>query len=124
MRAFIIAATAAVAMSVAAPAIAGNAARVVLDPAKGQSFEVGTGKAVGYFLAKDGTCALTLMLAPKGDIDEVKGAGTRVRFDIAPGKTGAFESPEGGTLQFTCEAGAKQMTVKSFDRVAYAAPKA
>ncbi len=124
MRASIIAVTAAIAMSVAAPVLAGNAARVVLDPAKGHSFDVGEGKAVGYFLAKGGQCELTLVLAPKGGIDEVKGAGTRVRFDVAPGKTGAFETPEGGALKFTCDADGKHMTVQSFNRLAYVTPKA
>lgn len=123
MRGMIIAATAALAISAAAPVIAGDAGRVVLDPAEGRSFEVGAGKAVGYFMAKNGTCELTLMLAPKGDVDEVKGAGARVRFNVEPGQTGAFESPEGGALQFTCGVSAKSMTVQPFQRVAYALPR-
>ncbi|MBU1212131.1 MAG: hypothetical protein KJ587_12755 [Alphaproteobacteria bacterium] len=124
MRAFIIAATVAAAVGVSAIANAGDTARVVLEPAAGQSFEVGAGKAVGYFLAKEGQCELTLMVAPVGDIDDVKGAGARVRFDVAPGHTGVFESPEGGALQFTCEAGAKAMSVQPFQRVAFADRKA
>lgn len=124
MRAFFLAAAAALAMSVAAPVYAGESGRVVLKPATGKSFEVGAEKTVGYFLAKDGQCELTLMVAPVGDVDEVKGAGTRVRFAVAPGQTGVFDSPEGKALQFSCARNAKTMTVEPFQRVAYAPVKA
>lgn len=125
MRAAFLAAFTAVAMGGAAlPVKAGAKGNVVLKPADGQSFEVGSGKAVGYFLAKNGACELTLMVAPIGDLDDVKGAGSRVRFTVAPGQTGAFESPEGGALQFSCAGDAKSLTVKPFQRVAFAETKA
>ncbi len=120
MRAGFFAAVAAVAMGAAAIPVKAAEKSVVLAPATGQSFEVGSGKTVGYFLANDGRCELTLMVAPKGDLDEIKGAGQRVRFSVAPGQAGVFESPEGGALQFTCATGAKSMTVAPFQRVAYA----
>lgn len=123
MRAFILAASAAAVLSLAAPVSASELHSVVLKPAKGQSFEVGANKAVGYFLAKDGKCAVTLMVAPAGEKDDVKGAGTRVSFDVEPGATGAFEASEGQALQFACEAGAKTLTVKPFERVALYQPQ-
>lgn len=124
MRASILAASAALALGLAAPVHASGTGRVVLEPATGKSFQVGTEKTVGYFLAKDGHCELTLMVAPVGDIDEVKGAGTRVRFTVAPGRTGVLDSAEGPALQFSCAADAKTMTVEPFQRVAYAVRKA
>lgn len=124
MRAGFFAAATAIALGAAALPVSAKDARVVLKPAKGQSFDVGADKAVGYFLAKDGQCELTLMMAPAGDMDSVKGAGSRLRFAVAPGKTGVFESPEGGALQFTCESGAKAMSVEPFQRLAYADRKA
>ncbi len=121
MRAGLLAAITAIAMGAAAlPVSSKDAGKVVLSPASGKSFQVGSEKAVGYFMAKDGQCELTLMVAPVGDFDSVKGAGSRVRFAVAPGRTGVFESSEGGALQFTCEIGAKSMTVQPFQRVAYA----
>ena len=121
MRVGFFAAIAAVAMGAAAlPVSSKDLGKVVLAPASGKSFVVGTEKTVGYFLAKDGQCALTLMVAPIGDFDSVKGAGARVQFAVAPGQTSVFESSEGGALQFTCEAGAKSMTVQPFQRVAFA----
>lgn len=120
MRSGFFAAAAALSMGAAALPVKAAEGRVVLAPAKGQSFAVGGEKAVGYFLAKDGQCELTLTVAPAGDADAVKGAGQRLRFAVAPGSTGQFETAEGGALQFTCGSGAKSMSVAPFERVAYA----
>jgi len=124
MRALILAASLAATLGAAAPAISGETGRVVLDPAKGHSLEIGSGKAVGYYLAKDGNCKLTLTFAPKGNTEGVKGAGTRVSFLVAPGDKGMVESPEGKSVMFFCERDAKHMSVVPFKRIAYVAPKA
>lgn len=125
MRAGLIAAATALLMGAAAmPVASKDIDRVVLSPASGKSFEVGDEKTVGYYLVKKGQCELTLMVAPVGDFDTIKGAGARFRFAVSPGRAGVFESPEGRALQFTCEAGAKSMTVQSFQRVAYTDRKA
>ncbi|MEQ8826022.1 MAG: hypothetical protein RIC14_16770 [Filomicrobium sp.] len=122
MRAIVFAAATAVAISLSAPASAADLHNVVLKPGKGQSFKVGANTAVGYFLEKGGKCAVTLMVAPAGEIDTVKGAGSRVRFDVEPGATGAFEAAEGEALQLTCAADAKTLAIKPFQRVAQFQP--
>lgn len=124
MRAFIIAASLAASLGAAAPAISGETGRVILGPAEGQSFEIGSGKAVGYYVAKNGNCKLTLTFAPKANAEGVKGAGTRVSFQVAPGDNGMVESPEGKSIMFFCERDAKHMSVVPFKRIAYATPKA
>lgn len=124
MRAGFFAAATAIVLGAASLPVSARDARVVLQPAKGQSFDVGSDKAVGYFLAKDGQCELTLMVAPAGDGNSIQGAGSRVRFAVAPGKVGVFETPEGGALQFTCGTAAKSMSVEPFQRLAYADRKA
>ena len=121
MRAFILAASLAASLATA-PAIAQDTGRYVLEPAQGQSFEVGAGKAVGYYTIKDGHCKLTLTFAPEKDADGVKGAGNRVSFVVAPGDNGLIESPEGKSVMFFCERDAKHMSVVPFKRVAYAGP--
>ncbi len=122
MRAKILAASLAASLAAAAPAIAQDTGRYVLDPAKGQSFDVGSGKAVGYYMIKDGYCKLTLTFAPKENANGVKGAGTRVSFVVAPGDNGLVESPEGKSVMFFCERDAKHMSVVPFKRIAYATP--
>lgn len=124
MRTGLFAAATAIALGAAALPVSAKDLSVTLSPASGKSFNVGADKAVGYFLAKDGQCELTLMVAPAGDMDSIKGAGSRVRFAVAPGNASVFETSEGGALQFTCESGAAKMSVQPFQRIAYADRKA
>ena len=107
----------------ALPVRAGEAA-ISVGPAKGISMLVGTKRAIGYYVADAGACDLTLMIAEKFfNDDTVIPTATRVRSVIGAGTTAHVDSIDGASLAFTCASGAKSMTVETYDRVAYQAPK-
>lgn len=114
--------TSAAALAAAAgPASAGE--RLTMKPKAGISFDVGTKRAVGYYLAEGGICNLTVLMADTGLGDEVKGAATRVSVPVIPKKAARIDTAEGKTLEFSCAPSAQAMTVNVLEKVAYAAPK-
>lgn len=106
----------------AAPAAADSALHI-MKPKQGISFDAGSRRAVGYFLADGGICNLTVLLADTGLNDEVKGAATRVSMPVIPKKAARIDTIEGKTLEFSCAASAQSMTVKVLDQVAFATAK-
>jgi hypothetical protein len=93
---------------------------ITLKHAKGQSFDVGSKRAVAYYLAKGGVCSLTVLMADRGE-DNIKGAATRVTIPVIPTRSARFDTAEGKTLEFACAPSAASMAVKILDQVAYAA---
>lgn len=95
---------------------------VALKPIKGQSFDVGSKRAVTYFKAADGICNLTLLMSDRMGEDGAipVAAASRVNVSVAPGKTARIDTAEGKSLEFRCTAGAKVMTVKPLEQVAWA----
>lgn len=94
---------------------------VALKPIRGQSFDVGNKRAVTYFKAADGICNLTLLMSDRlGDDGAIPAtAASRVNVAVAPGKTARIDTAEGKSLEFRCTAGAKVMTVKPLEQVAW-----
>jgi len=106
----------------ATTALAGEGARKVeLTPGRGQSFDVGEKRAVSYFLARDGVCSLTLLLADaysdEGDV--LPGAATRMSVTVAPGQPARIDTAGGTSLGFTCGSNAASMTVTPMTQVAW-----
>jgi hypothetical protein len=104
-------------------AAAGNAAAqstVNVKPNQGVSLHLGAKHAVGYFLADNGVCQLTLVVG-----DEIKGdelpatVSARFRATVEAGKTARFDTGSGTELRFTCTPGAVAMTVEPLKQVAY-----
>ena len=104
-------------------AAAGNAAAqsaVNVKPNQGVSLHLGAKHAVGYFLADNGVCQLTLVVG-----DEIKGdelpatVSARFRATVEAGKTARFDTGSGTELRFTCSPGAVAMTVEPLKQVAY-----
>ncbi|HEY8031471.1 MAG TPA: hypothetical protein VIF02_03570 [Methylocella sp.] len=83
-----------------------------MRPLQGVSFDIGTKRAVSYFLSDGNSCKLTLMLAEIVHDGEVNGlTATRVRVAIEAGKAAQLDSVEGKTLEFKCHSGAHVMSV-------------
>jgi hypothetical protein len=92
----------------------------VLVPGKGVSFDVGSKRAVGYFLNDNGTCKVTLVLAETAREGMVlPPAGTQVKVAVAPGKSARIDA-DGQSIEFVCRASAATMIVKVPDEIAAA----
>jgi hypothetical protein len=92
---------------------------LTMKPLQGISFDVGTKRAVSYFLREDGMCKLVLTLAEAPIWDEPsRFAATRFEAAIDAGKATRYDSPEGKSLDFACLAGAQSMSVEALDEVA------
>ena len=104
-------------------AAAGNEARAV-RPAQGLMLDVGSKHTVSYFVADSGKCNLTLMVGEKAnEAGENSSVGARIRVAIDAGRSARVETAEGKSLEFACAAGARSMSVRTLDVVAYSAPK-
>ena len=98
---------------------ADTSSELTMGPLYGISFDVGTKRAVSYFLTDNGQCKLVLTLADPPDWDGVPSL-TAIRFEAAifVGKVTHFKSSEGKALEFTCHEGAQAMSVKEIEQVA------
>ncbi len=95
------------------------AAPLTVKPLQGVSFDIGTKRAVSYFLSDGNSCKLTLMLAELAHGDEVNGlTATRVTVAIEAGKDAHLDTVEGKTLAFKCQDGAHVMRVEAANQVA------
>jgi hypothetical protein len=113
----------ALALSGAASAMADEAKGLKMTPRHGVSFDVGSKRAVSYYLAKGGICNLTVLMADSRELDTVKGAATRVTIPVIPAMTARIDTAEGKTLEFKCAPSATAMTVKLLEQVAVVMPK-
>jgi hypothetical protein len=83
-----------------------------MKPLQGVSFDIGTKRAVSYFLSDGDTCKLTLMLAEVVYGDEVNGlAVTRLTVAVEADKAVHLDTAEGKSLELKCQAGAQVMSI-------------
>jgi hypothetical protein len=96
---------------------------LTMKPRHGISFDIGTKRAVSYFLSESGRCKLTLVVAEAIKGDELP-TDTPVRFDVAidAGKGARLDTAEGKSLQFTCVNGTQAMNVSEVEQFAAFAP--
>ena len=95
------------------------ASPLTMKPLQGVSFDIGTKRAVSYFLSDGDTCKLTLMLAEVVYGDEVNGlAVTRMTVAVEADKAVHLDT-EGKSLEFKCQAGAQVMSIEVLKRAAY-----
>src|SRR3984893_17645677 len=79
------------------------ASPLTMKPLQGVSFDIGTKRAVSYFLSDDDTCKLTLMLAEVAHDDEVNGpTAARLTIAVEVGKAAHLDTAEGKSLEFKC----------------------
>jgi hypothetical protein len=81
-------------------------------PAQGLSHVFGSKHAVGYFLQKDGACAIDLFLAEHTG-EEPGPSASRVQFKVEPGEAFKLGSAEGQILEVKCGANASTLEVKA-----------
>jgi hypothetical protein len=93
---------------------------LTMQPMHGASFDIGSKRAVGYFLSKEGTCKLILTLAaePNWDSDVTTFQATRYEAAIPAGKATRYNSDEGPAFEFACQLNAESMSVTRVDQVA------
>jgi hypothetical protein len=119
-------ATALLALGTAGASEAADASRpLTMKPLRGVSFDVGTKRAVSYFLSEGGQCKLTLIVAERMTDDAVP-TDTPVRFEatIDAGNDTRVDTPEGKGLQFECKPGSLAMSVIEVEQLAgYSAAK-
>jgi hypothetical protein len=90
------------------------ASPLTMKPLQGVSFDIGTKRAVSYFLSDANACKLTLALAEIGQDDEVNGlTATRMTIAVESGKAAHLDTAEGKSLEFKCQAGAHAMSVEA-----------
>ncbi len=106
----------------AAPVRAGEADSLSVKPIKAISLDVGSKRAIGYFIADHGACNLTIMVHDISD-DGLKANATRLNMTIGAGTSSSLDTAEGKTLAFKCQPGAAAMTFDTIDRVAYEAAR-
>jgi hypothetical protein len=75
------------------------------------SYSFGSKRAVGYFAAQDGACALTMFLAEAED-GHVAPSATRLTFVVKPGDSAQLASAEGQGLEVKCTPGAGSVEVR------------
>ncbi|MCB1513744.1 MAG: hypothetical protein KDJ18_02810 [Hyphomicrobiaceae bacterium] len=123
MKGVVAALASSLALAAPALAIAGEVDGLKMTPRHGVSFDVGSKRAVSYYLGEGGICNLTVLMADTNALDEVKGAATRVTMPVIPTKVARIDTAEGKTLEFKCAPSASAMSVRVLDQVAYAMPR-
>ena len=97
-----------------------SASPLAMKPLQGVSFDIGTKRAVSYFLSDGDTCKLTLMLAEVVYGDEVKGLTvTRMTVAVEADKAVHLDTAEGKALEFKCQAGALVMSINVSNQATY-----
>jgi hypothetical protein len=92
------------------PAAASEVA--MYQPAQGLSHVFGSKHAVGYFLQKDGACALNVFLAENTG-EEAGPAASWLKMKVLPGEGLKLTSAEGQTIEIKCGANASTLEVKA-----------
>ena len=88
---------------------------LTIRPLQGASFDIGTKRAVSYFLSDDDACKLTLMLAEivNDDDDEANGlAAARMTVAVEVGKAAQLDTSEGTSVEFKCQPGGQEMSIE------------
>jgi len=98
---------------------AAAASPLIIKPLQGVSFDIGTKRAVSYFLSDDDTCKLTLMLAEVAHDNEANGpTAARMTIAVEVGKTAHLDTAAGKSLEFQCQARAQAMSIEVLNRAA------
>ena len=104
----------------AASAIAADKGVETLKPRQGISLDLGSKRAVGYFLSDARICNLTLLVADRLEEGKefIPGVATRLQFDVAAGSDVKVDTGTGSSLAFGCATDAASMTVAALRQLA------
>ena len=76
------------------------------------SYQLGSKRAIGYFVRVDGACQVTLMIAEAVDPDVAQPtSAARLSLAMMPGQKAGLASEEGEALELTCGSGAETVLV-------------
>jgi hypothetical protein len=104
----------------AAPVKATEASSLRVKPLAAVDLTLGTKRAIGYYLAENGACNMTLLLS---DIDftekMVVANAARITTVIGAGTSSQIDTEWGQSLVLACESGAAALKVHTVDRIAY-----
>jgi hypothetical protein len=89
-----------------------KAALDVYKPAQGIVETFGSKHTIGYFVQKDGACAMTLFLAEAAADGESVPASARVRLNVKAGDKAELGAVEGQSLELTCGTDAASVEVR------------
>lgn len=103
----------------AQPVQAGGSKELRVSSIQAINLDVGVKRAIGYYVANAGNCDLTVLLADvvNDGFEQVPSA-SRVSVKVHGGTSAQVDTIEGAGMSFTCAAGANDMTVRVFERVA------
>lgn len=95
-----------------------------VKPMAGLMLDAGTKHAVGYFLAADGGCSVTLLVADAATPEQPVVPSTPARFNahIDAGRTARIDTVDGPSIEFKCAEGAAAMEARVVERLAYVPP--
>ncbi len=103
-------------------AVEGNS--ISVTPIKGISLILGSKRAIGYYIADNGACNLTLMLQEISFAEEdFKPNAARVNMTVGAGTSSSLDTADGPSLAFKCQPNAAAMNIEVINRVAYEASK-
>jgi hypothetical protein len=86
-------------------------------PIQSISYQFGSKAMSGYFVRQGEVCLVTVMIIEKSDPDHpLSATAARVRLMLDPGQIAGLDSEEGRSLNFTCGAGAKTLSVDYGER--------
>lgn len=97
----------------------------ILGENKGASFNVGTKKAVAFYVKQPGACSVTVMVSETYS-EQLPYHLATVRFssNVAAGTTAQIDTSDGAALALSCAQNASNLVVESIDRIAYVPSRA
>ena len=108
----------------AAPVKAGDMSSLRVKPLGAVDLTLGTKRAIGYYLADNGACNLTLLLSEIDYGEKLAIANSaRITTVIGAGTSSRIDTEYGPSLVLSCATGASAMNVQTIDRVAYSKPR-
>lgn len=82
--------------------------------AQAMSYELGSKRAIGYFVSQNGQCQLTLMIAELVDPEAARPtSAARLSVAMVPGQSATVDSEEGIAMVLTCGSGAETVNVRT-----------
>lgn len=99
--------------------LASDFAPMTMKPLQGISFDLGTKRAVSYFLKDQDQCKLVLTYAAAPDWKAIPSlTATRFEARIPAGQSTRFDASEGPSVEFFCHTDARAVTVKQSEHIA------
>jgi hypothetical protein len=89
-----------------------NPAGETFRATQAMSYELGSKRAIGYFVSRNGQCQVTLMIAETIDPEAARPtSAARLSVAMLPGQSATLDSEEGASMVLTCGRDAETMKV-------------